>query len=49
MAKAADVNVIIITADSSARLMDLARQAKLLRKPMALEELEEAVKEACAA
>jgi DNA-binding NtrC family response regulator len=47
--KAADVNVIIVTADSSARLIDLARQARLLRKPMALEELEEAVKEACAA
>lgn len=47
--KMADVKVVLVTADSSARLMELARQARLLRKPMALEELEAAVKEACAA
>jgi len=47
--KDAGARVIVITADSSARMMHLARQAKLLRKPMELEELESAVKEACAA
>ena len=45
----AGARVIVITADSSARMIHLARQARLLRKPMDLEELESAVKEACAA
>lgn len=43
------IRVIVVTADSSARVLRLAEQAKLLRKPMELEELEAAVKEACAA
>lgn len=41
--------VIVLTGDSSARLLGVARTAKLLRKPIGLDELEEAVKEACAA
>jgi CheY-like chemotaxis protein len=41
--------VIILTGDSSARLVRFARDAKLLAKPIDLEQLEAAVKEACAA
>jgi DNA-binding response OmpR family regulator len=41
--------VILMTADSSARVLQFARDAKLLQKPVGLEELEAAVKEACAA
>ena len=41
--------VIVLTADSSARLLRFAREARLLSKPVDLEQLEEAVKEACAA
>jgi len=41
--------VIVLTGDSSARLVRFARDAKLLSKPIDLEALEAAVKEACAA
>jgi CheY-like chemotaxis protein len=41
--------VIILTGDSSARLAQFAREARLLQKPIDLEQLEAAVKEACAA
>jgi CheY-like chemotaxis protein len=41
--------VIVLTGDSSARLLRFARDAKLLSKPVDLDQLEEAVKEACAA
>ncbi len=41
--------VVLLTADSSARVLKFARDAKLLRKPVGLDELEAAVKEACAA
>jgi two-component system OmpR family response regulator len=40
---------IVLTGDSSARLIRFARDARLLGKPVDLEELENAVKEACAA
>ena len=43
------IRVILVTGDTSARVLRLAQQAKLLRKPMALQDLEAAVKEACAA
>src|SRR5690242_18917432 len=41
--------VIVLTGDSSARLLRFARDAKLMEKPVDLDELEAAVKEACAA
>ncbi len=41
--------VIVLTGDSSARLVRFARDAKLLSKPIDLDQLEAAVKEACAA
>jgi DNA-binding NtrC family response regulator len=41
--------VIVLTADSSARMIRFARDAKLLSKPVDLDQLEAAVKEACAA
>jgi CheY-like chemotaxis protein len=41
--------VILLTGDSSARLIRFAREAKLLAKPVDLDQLEAAVKEACAA
>ena len=41
-------NVILLTADSSARVLRFALDAKLLQKPVGLDELETAVKEACA-
>ena len=41
--------VIILTGDSSARLAQFAREARLLQKPIDLDQLEAAVKEACAA
>jgi two-component system sensor histidine kinase RpfC len=47
--KGSGARVVVVTADGSARVLHLARQAKLLRKPMDLDELEQAVKEACAA
>ena len=47
--KSTGARVVVVTADSSARVVGLARQARLLRKPMDLDELEAVVKEACAA
>jgi DNA-binding response OmpR family regulator len=47
--KDSGARVVVVTADATARVISLAQQAKLLRKPMDLDELEEAVKEACAA
>ena len=41
--------VIMLTGDSSVRLLTFARNAKLMAKPVDLDELETAVKEACAA
>jgi len=41
--------VIVLTGDASGRLLRFARDAKLLSKPIDLEHLEAAVKEACAA
>jgi DNA-binding NtrC family response regulator len=41
--------VIMLTGDSSVRLLQFARKAKLMAKPVDLDELETAVKEACAA
>jgi CheY-like chemotaxis protein len=41
--------VIVLTGDSSARLVRFARDTKLLSKPIDLDQLEAAVKEACAA
>jgi two-component system nitrogen regulation response regulator GlnG len=41
--------VIVLTGDSSARLVRFARDAKLLSKPVDLDQLEAAVKESCAA
>jgi len=40
---------IVISGDSSARLIRFARDARLLGKPVDLAELEKAVREACAA
>jgi CheY-like chemotaxis protein len=45
----AKARVILLTGDSSARLLRFAREATLLTKPVDLEQLEAAVKEACAA
>jgi DNA-binding NtrC family response regulator len=41
--------VILLTGDTSARLVRFANEAKLLQKPVDLEDLEAALKEACAA
>lgn len=41
--------VIVLTGDASGRVLRFARDAKLLAKPVDLEALEAAVKEACAA
>lgn len=41
--------IVLLTADTSARVMQFARDAKLLQKPVGLDELEAAIKEACAA
>ena len=41
--------VIVLTAEAPGRILDLAREAKLLSKPIDLDSLEEAVREACAA
>ena len=41
--------VILLTGDTSGRLLRFARDARLLPKPVDLEDLEEAVQEACAA
>ncbi|HUJ26175.1 MAG TPA: response regulator [Myxococcales bacterium] len=48
--KAGDaVRIIVLTADSRMRLLDFAGNAQVLHKPVSLDDLEEAVKEACAA
>lgn len=44
-----NARVILLTADTSARVLRFARDAKLVHKPVGLDELEAAVKEACAA
>jgi two-component system response regulator (stage 0 sporulation protein F) len=41
--------VILLTGDTPARVLRFAAEAKLLRKPIDLDELEVAVKDACAA
>jgi DNA-binding response OmpR family regulator len=41
--------IVLMTADTSARVLQFARDAKLVHKPVGLDELEAAVKEACAA
>jgi CheY-like chemotaxis protein len=41
--------VVILTAQASDRILHLTREAKLLSKPIDLDSLEAAVKEACAA
>ena len=46
---AAKARVIVLSGDTQPRLIGYARQAKLLQKPITLDELEAAVKEACAA
>lgn len=43
------VRVIVLTADSRTRLIQFAGSAKILHKPVSLSDLEEAVREACAA
>jgi DNA-binding NtrC family response regulator len=45
----ARARVIVLSGDSSARLVQFAREATLLSKPVDLQQLEAAVKEACAA
>ena len=45
----ASARVIVLTADSRTRLLDFAGSAKILHKPVSLDDLEEAVREACAA
>jgi CheY-like chemotaxis protein len=47
--RATGSRVIILTGDSSVRLTRFAREARLLQKPIDLDQLESAVKEACAA
>jgi len=47
--RASRSRVIMLTGDASARVVRLARDAKLLAKPIDLEQLEAAVKDACAA
>jgi len=47
--RGSSARVIMLTADASARLVRFARDAKLLSKPIDLDQLETAVKEACAA
>ena len=41
--------IVVLSGDSSARLIRFAREARLLSKPVDLDQLEAAVKEACAA
>jgi two-component system nitrogen regulation response regulator GlnG len=41
--------VVVLTGDASSRLLRFARDAKVLSKPVDLNDLEAAVKEACAA
>ncbi|HXL39834.1 MAG TPA: response regulator [Myxococcales bacterium] len=48
-ARGTRARVIVLTGDASARLLSFARKAKVMAKPIDLDELESAVKEACAA
>ncbi len=41
--------MLLLTGDTRTRLLDCIGAAKLLHKPISLEELEAAVREACAA
>jgi CheY-like chemotaxis protein len=41
--------VLLLTGDTHARLLDFISASKLLHKPITIDELEEAVREACAA
>jgi two-component system chemotaxis response regulator CheY len=45
----AGARVLLLTGDARTRLLDCIGAAKLLHKPISLEDLENAVKEACAA
>jgi CheY-like chemotaxis protein len=45
----AGARVLLLTSDARARLIDHIGAAKLLHKPISLEDLEDALKEACAA
>ncbi len=47
--RASGARVVLLTADTSQRVLRFARDAKLVQKPVGLDELEAAVKEACAA
>ena len=48
-ARGTRARVIVLTGDASARALSFARDAKVLAKPIDLDQLESAVKEACAA
>src|SRR6266404_1956634 len=48
-ARGTRARVIVLTGDASARLLSFARKAKVMAKPIDLDELESAVKDACAA
>jgi ActR/RegA family two-component response regulator len=47
--RASQTRVIVLTGDASARVIRFARSATLLAKPIDLDQLEKAVREACAA
>ncbi len=47
--RGSSARVLVLTGDASARMVRFARDAKLLSKPIDLQQLEAAVKEACAA
>jgi DNA-binding response OmpR family regulator len=48
-ARGTHARVIMLTGEASGRVLRLARSAKVLAKPIDLDQLEAAVKEACAA
>ena len=48
-ARGTRARVIVLTGEASSRVLSLARNAKVLAKPIDLDQLEAAVKEACAA
>ena len=48
-ARGTHARVIMLTGEASGRVLRLARNAKVLAKPIDLDQLEAAVKEACAA
>jgi DNA-binding response OmpR family regulator len=48
-ARGTRARVIVLTGEASGRVLSLARNAKVLSKPIDLDLLEAAVKEACAA